>query len=63
LIAGRVTRGELPGAFFGTPRSVIISAAEDAWAETVIPRLLASGADLDRVFRVDAATPDSAPRP
>lgn len=53
-IAARVTLGTLPGAFYGTPRSVVIAATEDAWAQTVVPRLMACGADLRRVFRVDA---------
>lgn len=53
-IAAQVTRGELPGDLHGRPRSVIICATEDAWAQTVIPRLAAAGADLARVFRVEA---------
>jgi hypothetical protein len=55
-IAARVTRGTLPGAFRGTPKSVVICATEDAWEQTVVPRLVAAGADLDRVFRVEAVT-------
>ena len=60
-IAAKVTRGTLPGAFFGTPRSVVISATEDAWEQTVVPRLMAADADLDRVMRVDAETPKGLP--
>ena len=59
--AGKVTRGTLPGAFYGTPKSVVIAATEDAWEQTVLPRLVAAGADLDRVYRVDAITPDGFP--
>jgi hypothetical protein len=46
---------------FGKPRSVIISATEDAWAETVIPRLMACGADLEKILRIDAVTPEGLP--
>lgn len=60
-IAAKITRGELPGSFKGEPRGVVIAATEDAWEQTVIPRLLACGADLDRVFRVDAETPEGLP--
>jgi hypothetical protein len=48
-----VTRGTLPGEFHGTPRSVIICATEDAWEFTIVPRLIAAGADLARVFNVE----------
>jgi hypothetical protein len=53
-IVARVTRGTLPGRFEGTPRGVIIVATEDAWSEVILPRLVAAGADLDLVFRIDA---------
>jgi AAA domain len=59
--AARTTRGTLPGAFYGTPKSVVIAATEDAWEQTVLPRLVAAGADLDRIYRVDAITPDGFP--
>lgn len=52
-IAAQVTKGTLPGDFYRKPRGVIIVAAEDSYERTIIPRLMASGADLDRVFRVD----------
>jgi hypothetical protein len=51
-----VTRGRLPGAHFGHPRGVIIAATEDSWEHTIVPRLMAADADLDRVFRVDVTT-------
>lgn len=57
-LAARVTRGDLPGEDFGRPRSVLICAAEDSWEHTIVPRLLAAGADLDRVFRVEVQTAD-----
>jgi AAA domain len=60
-IAARVTRGTLPGSFHGTPKSVVVAATEDAWEQTILPRLVAAGADLDCVFRVDTITPDGYP--
>ena len=53
LITSWITRGELAGAFYGKPRSVIIAATEDSWEHTIVPRLMAVNADLDRVYRVD----------
>ena len=52
LIA-KITTGTLPGIHFGKPASCIIAAQEDSWAQTIVPRLVAAGADLDRVYRVD----------
>lgn len=55
-LAADVTRGRLPGVYLGQPRGVIIAATEDSWEHTIVPRLMAAGADLDRVFRVDVTT-------
>jgi hypothetical protein len=55
VVAG-VTRGTLPGAYFGQPSSVIVVAGEDSWSHTIVPRLIAAGADLSKVFRVDVTT-------
>lgn len=55
-LVAQVTQGTLPGGEYGHPRSVIIAATEDSWEYTLVPRLLAAGADLDRVLRVDAVT-------
>jgi hypothetical protein len=60
-IAAEVTRGTLPGAFHSTPRAVIVAATEDAWEQTIVPRLVAAGADLELVLRVDVTTPDGFP--
>lgn len=51
-----LTRGKLLGAAEGEPRNVIVAATEDSWGHTIVPRLMAAGADLDRVFRVDVTT-------
>jgi DNA polymerase III delta prime subunit len=53
-VAARVTRGELEGEWFGTPRHVVVVATEDDWGVTVVPRLIAAGADLSLVSRVEA---------
>lgn len=58
-IAAQITRGTLPGDNEGRPRSVIVSATEDAWEQTVVPRLAAAGADLHRVLRVDVRRADA----
>jgi hypothetical protein len=55
-IAADVTRGRLPGRHFGQPRAVIVAATEDSWAHTIVPRLMAAGANLDMVYRVDVIT-------
>jgi hypothetical protein len=54
----KITRGLLPGHLNGTPKSVIVCATEDAWAETIVPKLVAAGADLERVLRVDSVSPE-----
>jgi hypothetical protein len=51
--AARITRGELDGIGYGKPANVVISAAEDSWDRTIVPRLIAAKADLNRIFRVD----------
>lgn len=57
-IAAQVTRGTLDGEDHGRPRSVLVAAAEDSWEHTIVPRLIAADADLDRVFRIDVITGD-----
>lgn len=57
-LAARVTRGELPGEYHGTPRAVFVCATEDSWESTIAPRLWAAGADMDLIFRLDIAEHD-----
>jgi hypothetical protein len=52
-IIAQLTRGELPGAYKGIPKSAIIVSSEDDWEDTIVPRLMANGADLSRVFRAE----------
>jgi hypothetical protein len=51
-----MTRGRLPGASFGVPRNVVVTATEDSWGHIIVPRLMAAGADLNRVIRLDVET-------
>ncbi|MFI8512309.1 AAA family ATPase [Streptomyces sp. NPDC085460] len=53
-MAAHITRGTLPGNFHGKPRAVFYVAVEDSWKQTIVPRLIGAGADLDLVYRVEA---------
>jgi RecA-family ATPase len=53
-----LTKGLLPGAHYGKPRTVIIVATEDDWSFTIVPRLNAAKADLTKVARVEPTDPD-----
>ena len=53
-LAADITRGRLAGAYLGMPRAVVVAATEDSWEHTIVPRLMAADADLDRVYRVAA---------
>jgi hypothetical protein len=55
-LTARVTRGTLAGVFYGRPRAVFYCATEDSWQHTIVPRLIAAGADLDLVYRVEVQT-------
>ena len=64
-LAARVTShrpmpDETPSDLAG-PRGVVLLTAEDGLADTVRPRLLAAGADLDRVAALTAVTDHPAP--
>jgi hypothetical protein len=58
----QITRGELPGAYFGEPRPVFYCATEDSWQHTVVPRLIAAGADRDLVYRVEVESIETSMR-
>lgn len=53
-----LTRGRLRGRHAGTPRAVIVAATEDSRAHTIVPRLMAAGADLSLVHFADVITED-----
>ncbi len=59
-ITARITRGEsLPGNDSPTEQgSVLIMSAEDHEKQTIKPRLAAAGADMTRVFSIDATVDD-----
>jgi phage N-6-adenine-methyltransferase len=50
--AARATRGTLPGAFTDKPVDVVIASSEDHPGSVIVPRLIAAGADLERVHVV-----------
>lgn len=52
-VAARLTRGELYGIYYGTPKAVLVCATEDSWEHTIVPRLIAADANLDLVERVE----------
>lgn len=54
-LAAQMTKGLLPGAYFRQPRQVLVAASEDSWEHTIVPRLMAAEADLDKVLRVDVS--------
>ena len=50
MLAAMATRGALPGSLDGKPTSVEVIAYEDDPAAVIVPRLLAAGADLERIY-------------
>jgi putative DNA primase/helicase len=50
--AALATRGKLNGAFTGHPVDVVVASCEDHPQSVIYPRLVAAGADLDRVHIV-----------
>ncbi|MEU8535459.1 AAA family ATPase [Streptomyces parvulus] len=60
-LTARITTGTLPGELYGKPRGVIYAATEDSWVYTIAPRLIAAGANLELVFRVEVKD-DERPR-
>jgi hypothetical protein len=56
-IAADCTLGKCRGEYAGKPKDVIIVATEDSMEHTIVPRLLAAGADLSRVYRVQMHDP------
>lgn len=55
-VAAQLTRGTLPGDLNGQAHPVIVFGPEDDWPTVMVPRLIAAGADLERVAQVQAAT-------
>jgi hypothetical protein len=59
-MASEITRGTLPGTLQGVPRQVVYVAVEDSWKHTIVPRLIAAGADRSRIFRAEVVVDESA---
>lgn len=59
-LAARLSRGELPGDLRGERCATFIVSFEDNAASTIAPRLLAAGADLERVRLVTVERRDGA---
>jgi len=50
--AARWSRGQAAGDLYGQPTNIIIATAEDSAAGTIVPRLIAAGADRSRISLV-----------
>jgi hypothetical protein len=48
-----LTRGTLAGDLYGKPTTVLLASYEDSYAGTIVPRLIAAGADLTAVVGLD----------
>lgn len=60
-LAAGFSRGTIPGALFGTPVHVAIASAEDHWGATIVPQLIAAGADRSYIHKVEAIDADGDP--
>src|SRR5215472_1886296 len=49
-LAAWITTGTMKGKYLGEPRAVVVAATEDSWEHTIVPRLMAAGANLDLVY-------------
>lgn len=56
--SSNVSKATLPGSFYGRPRRVLYVAVEDSWKYTLVPRLIAAGADRSLVGRFEVVTLD-----
>ena len=54
-LTARWSQGQVEGDFMGTPVAVAYATAEDSPAHTIVPRLMAAGADLRRVHLVEVS--------
>lgn len=52
-VAALASRGELPGEWEGEEVTTLIVSHEDAWDTQMVPRLMAAGADLDRIVHLE----------
>jgi hypothetical protein len=49
-LAAKITKGLLAGDYQGTPSGVVVMSREDMIEETIVPRLIAAHADMNRMF-------------
>lgn len=56
-LLANLTRGAIPGDLEGQPVDVMWVAFEDSWPETILPRMIAAGADIERVHHLQVTTP------
>ena len=61
FLAAQLSRGELDGALTDRPASTLFICGEDGFEDTIAPRCLAAGADLDRVFHLRPRLPHGDP--
>ena len=55
-LVAQLSRGLLPGKYFGSPRPSLIWSGEDSWDKVIVPRAIAAGADLNKVGRLAVAS-------
>lgn len=60
-VASDVTRGTARGVHRGQPRNVLVVATEDDMNRTIVPRLRAAKADLNRIFQIEVEKASSGP--
>lgn len=53
-LATQASNGSLEGELYGEPVDVLYVGTEDFWEETILARLEAAGADLDRISKIEA---------
>jgi AAA domain len=56
-LLAQLTQGQAPGDLEGEPVNVLWVGFEDSWPEVVLPRLVAAGADVERIYSLRVATP------
>lgn len=52
-----ITTGDMKGEYYGMPQNVLYVVNEDSISQTVIPRMVAHGADMTRVFFLEVQSP------
>ena len=58
-LASRASRGLVPGDLYGHPTDVLMVSAEDDPEDTILPRILRTGGDTNRIHVLDVREPGS----